>query len=185
MIDSDEMKRKRSFLMNLKMIKKVWEHKIYKYTDEIKNLSRDIDWNQDFLHEETFLKKIQKLEMKVNRYRKAVKEEKKSHNRYETNRNEFFKVFKEDAELMMMLETPVFSIAECEQKIKNLELAIVKTYDRREQLRAEEIRLEKLKRRYKKLINKIRKLDDFLDKEYKKLRQERNESLISLFNSSQ
>jgi len=84
--------------------------------------------------------------------------------------------------IALMIGAPFISI---EQEIKNLEIGIAKTFDRRDQLRAEEIRLEKLKRRYKKVMYKIRKLDDFQDKEYKKLRQERNENLISLFDSIQ
>ncbi|MFX1344136.1 MAG: hypothetical protein ACFFAI_03440 [Promethearchaeota archaeon] len=189
MIDSDEMKRKRSFLMNLKMIKKVWEHKIYNYQDEVKALSYDITMNQDFFNEETFLKMIRKLESQLLFYRNKLNQEEKTPGIFERSRNNLLKLYgynPADWERLkysglFMIEAPSLSKEECEKKVADLEIGIEKSFEKRERLRAEELKLEKLKRRYNKLINKIRKLDDFLDEEYKKLRQERNENLISLF----
>jgi len=131
------------------------------------------------------------LESKLLSYKKTVNQEEKSLGNFERTRNQVLKLhgynpsewegLGKSWKIAFMIEAPFISI---EQEIKNLEIGIVKTFDRRDQLRAEEIRLEKLKRRYKKVMYKIRKLESFLDKEYKKLRQERNENLISLFDSN-
>lgn len=193
MIDSDELKRKLAVLNGLKRIKSYWIHKLHKYGDEFDKIIFDVEWNQNILNEERFLKKVRDYESQIIKYKNALEQEEKSPGFFENSRTQVLAVTSKlvrrdltksyqnlsDSE-RLILNTPLISKKYCEEKIADLEIGVVKLYDRRAELRAKELRVETLRKKGKKVLSRIRKMEDILGEEYKELRQERNSKLIDL-----
>lgn len=193
MIDSDELKRKLAVLNGLKRIKSYWIHKLHKYSDEFDKIIFDVEFNPNILNEERFLKKVRDSESQIIKYKNALDQEEKSPGFIENSRTQVLAVTSKlvrrdltksyqklsDSE-RLILNTPLISKKYCEEKIANLEIGVVKLYDRRAELRSKELRVETLRKKGKKVLSRIRKMDDLLGEEYKEVRQERNSKLIDL-----
>jgi len=191
MIDSDELKRKLAILNGLKRIKSYWIHKLHKYGDEFDKIIFDVECNPNILNEERFLKKVRVYESQIIIYKNALEQEEKSPGFFENSRTQVLAVTsklvrrgqnrkKLSNSERLILNTPLISKNYCEENIANLEIGVVKLYDRRAELRAKELRVEILRKKGKKVLSRIRKMEDFLGEEYKELRQERNSKLIDL-----
>ena len=191
MIDSDELKRKLAILNGLKRIKSYWIHKLHKYGDEFDKIIFDVECNPNILNEERFLKKVRVYESQIIIYKNALEQEEKSPGFFENSRTQVLAVTsklvrrgqnrkKLSNSERLILNTPLISKNYCEENIANLEIGVVKLYDRRAELRAKELRVETLRKKGKKVLSRIRKMEDLLGEEYKELRQERNSKLIDL-----
>lgn len=178
MIDSEKAKRKVAYIRELKQKGMYWTRKINKYVDEFHEVYPKVEWNQDVLNEENFNKKIKSLELVIMNCSKVLEGGDKSCLKnigWDPSEWEI----KGDISRKAMVNASKTRIIFPED-IKHWEKKMLALYDRREELRAIQIRMDTLKKKIMKAELEINKVDTLLKEEYKKIHQESNKGLYDL-----
>jgi len=181
MNDSEKTKKRVAYISELKQKGMYWTRKLNKYIDEFHDVYSKVEWNQDILNEESFNKKIKSLELVIINCGKVLEGGDKS---YLKNIGWDPSEWEIKGDVKHISRKGIYNASTdmliLPENIKHWEKKMLALYDRREELRAIQIRMDTLKKKIMKAELEINKVDTLLKEEYKKIHQESNKSLFEL-----